>query len=176
MQEGRGPVARDEFDKAQHDATYEQCKQRFDDLTACVDELNKLSADLGTYMASAAPGMTDLKAAVGECYTLAKQLVKQREPVASSEEGGGAESDGSGGGGGTGRAMASRAEAYRRLAEAADLLERLEPHSPIPYLVRRAVELGALPFPQLMKALIRDDNVLSGMNRELGIKDESSGY
>ena len=70
-------------------------------------------------------------------------------------------------------AIASRAEAYRRLAEAANVIERLEPHSPIPYLVRRAVELGSMPFPLLMRALIRDSSVLHEMNRELGIKDES---
>jgi type VI secretion system protein ImpA len=51
------------------------------------------------------------------------------------------------------------------------MLQRLEPHSPIPYLINRAVELGALPFPDLMIALIRDAEVLAGMNRELGIKE-----
>jgi hypothetical protein len=40
----------------------------------------------------------------------------------------------------------------------------------VPFLVRRAVELGALPFPLLMQELIRDANVLAEMNRELGIK------
>jgi hypothetical protein len=30
-----------------------------------------------------------------------------------------------------------------------------------------------MPFPLLMRALIRDSSVLSEMNRELGIKDES---
>jgi len=122
-------------------------------------------------MSSSAPAMSDLRAAIGECYTLAKQLLKQKAPAASSEEGGAADGGGSGS---PSRAITSRVEAYRRLAEAADLLAQLEPHSPIPYLVRRAVELGNLPFPQLMKALIRDDTVLSSMNRELGIKDESS--
>lgn len=174
VQDGRGTVSRDEFDKAQHAATYEECKQRFDDLTVCVDELTKLSQDMTAKMSSSAPGMTDLRSAIGECYTLAKQLLKQKEPEPTSEEGGAGGDDG--GGGSAGRAISSRAEAYRRLAEAADLLERLEPHSPIPYLVRRAVELGALPFPQLMKALIRDDAVILAMNRELGIKEESSGY
>ena len=33
-------------------------------------------------------------------------------------------------------------------------------------------QFGSLPFPQLMKALIRDLTVLTEMNRELGIKDE----
>jgi hypothetical protein len=42
-------------------------------------------------------------------------------------------------------------------------------------LICRAVELGALPFPQLMQALIRDDSVLNELNREMGIKTESPG-
>ncbi len=50
------------------------------------------------------------------------------------------------------------------------MLQRLEPHSPIPYLINRAVELGALSFPDLMRQLIRDSDVLMTMNRELGIK------
>ena len=57
----------------------------------------------------------------------------------------------------------------------ADLLERLEPHSPIPYLIRRTVELGAMPFPQLMKALLVDVD-FTNMNRELGIKPEEGSY
>jgi type VI secretion system protein ImpA len=62
-----------------------------------------------------------------------------------------------------------RAEIYRRLSDAAQLLEQIEPHSPAPYLVRRAVELGRLPFPRLMETMIREQAVLSELNRELGI-------
>ena len=58
-----------------------------------------------------------------------------------------------------------------RVAQAAAAaLQRLEPHSPIPYLINRAVELGALSFPELMRILIRNSDVLAGLNRELGIK------
>ena len=74
------------------------------------------------------------------------------------------------GGSFVGRQVASRAQVYQQLAQAAALLQHLEPHSPIPYLINRAVELGALSFPDLMKQLIRDTDVLVGMNRELGIK------
>ena len=63
---------------------------------------------------------------------------------------------------------------YEQLAQAAALLQQLEPHSPIPYLIQRAVDLGAKSFPDLMKELVRDSNVLSSMNRELGIKDSES--
>jgi len=67
-----------------------------------------------------------------------------------------------------------REDVYRQLNDAAALLQRLEPHSPIPYLIQRAIELGAMPFPKLMRALIRDENVLTEMNRELGIKEEKA--
>jgi len=66
--------------------------------------------------------------------------------------------------------MVTRTDIYARIGEAADLLEKIEPHSPVPFLLRKAVEFGGLPFPELMKALVRDDSVLSEMNRELGIK------
>ncbi len=51
------------------------------------------------------------------------------------------------------------------------MLRELEPHSPIPYLIQRAVELGSLPFPQLINALIRDDSILTELRREFGIKE-----
>ena len=57
--------------------------------------------------------------------------------------------------------MATRADVYAKVAEAAAVLQQLEPHSPIPYLLNRAVELGNLPFPELMKNLILNADVSS---------------
>ncbi|MFZ4408574.1 MAG: type VI secretion system protein TssA [Paracraurococcus sp.] len=45
---------------------------------------------------------------------------------------------------------ASREEAYRRLAEVAALLHRIEPHSPVPYLLDRAIAWGDLSLPELL--------------------------
>lgn len=47
----------------------------------------------------------------------------------------------------------TRAEAYATLAETADFLMRLEPHSPVPYLVRRATEWGSLNTVELYQEL-----------------------
>jgi type VI secretion system protein ImpA len=70
--------------------------------------------------------------------------------------------------------MGSRQAIYQQLQRAADALQRLEPHSPVPYLVKRAVELGGLPFHEMIRALIRDATVLDELSRELGIKTESA--
>jgi type VI secretion system protein ImpA len=44
----------------------------------------------------------------------------------------------------------SREDAYAQLAEIADLLERQEPHSPVPYLIRCAVAWGSMSFAELV--------------------------
>lgn len=49
--------------------------------------------------------------------------------------------------------LGSRADAYARLAEAAEFLAHIEPHSPVPYLVRRALEWGQLNTAELYHEL-----------------------
>ncbi|MEO4049221.1 type VI secretion system protein TssA [Pseudomonas sp. CAU 1711] len=52
---------------------------------------------------------------------------------------------------------ASREEAYRQLALIAAYLARTEPHSPVPYLINRAVEWGQKPLRELLAELINAD-------------------
>jgi type VI secretion system protein ImpA len=70
-----------------------------------------------------------------------------------------------------GRGPASREEAYRWLGAAADYLARTEPHSPVPYLVRRAVAWGALPLPVLMERFQRDGYDLGALYKLLGFDE-----
>ncbi len=160
-------------------ANRDQCQALVDNLSQAVMELKFLQQYLASKMGPDAPGFTSLRPAMDDCLRLAKQVLARKGPApagAAIDENGeqGAEGQTSGGGPAVamGRArLSTREDIYHALAEAADALERLEPHSPVPFLVRRAVELGALPFPMLMAALIRDSSVLSEMNRELGIKE-----
>lgn len=172
--EGKGAVSKEDFDKAVMQSSRADCQATVDSVTRVVAELNGLGELLKQRMGHESPAMSDLRSAVGDCYSLARQILEKKgpEPAGGEEAGAGspAAEGGAAGASPSERAVLSRADVYRRLAEAADLLERLEPHSPIPYLIRKAVELGAMPFPVLMRALIRDDNVLTDMSRELGIK------
>jgi type VI secretion system protein ImpA len=49
--------------------------------------------------------------------------------------------------------LSDRAAAYARLAEVADYLQRIEPHSPVPYLLKRAVAWGNLNTAELYQEL-----------------------
>jgi type VI secretion system protein ImpA len=52
--------------------------------------------------------------------------------------------------------ISSREEAYRLLETVAGFLERTEPHSPVPLLVRRAITWGRMPLPELLGELMQD--------------------
>ena len=48
---------------------------------------------------------------------------------------------------------AQRADAYAALADIAALLKKIEPNSPTPYMIERALVLGAMPFPEMITAI-----------------------
>ena len=52
---------------------------------------------------------------------------------------------------------ANREDAYRQLLVIAGYLARTEPHSPVPYLIRRGVEWGNKPLSELLGELISAD-------------------
>ena len=63
--------------------------------------------------------------------------------------------------------ITSRAEAYMRLEEAADYLARTEPHSPTPYLVRRAIAWGSMRLEDLLPELVQNRGELEEIFRLL---------
>lgn len=63
----------------------------------------------------------------------------------------------------------SRADAYRQLEGIANFLQSIEPHSPTPYLVRRAVSWGRMPLPELMQEVLREEGDLNRLFTVLGL-------
>lgn len=68
-----------------------------------------------------------------------------------------------------------RADAYYLLAEAADFLARTEPHSPTPYLIRRAIAWGSMNLDELLPELVRNSTELSEIFRLLQIGNRTGG-
>ena len=69
----------------------------------------------------------------------------------------------------------SRAEAYWRLSEAAEYLLRTEPHSPTPYLVKRAVEWGSMSLLDVFQQIIRNEGEMQEINRLLRLTNKEEG-
>jgi type VI secretion system protein ImpA len=62
----------------------------------------------------------------------------------------------------------SREEAYATLEAVAEYLQKREPHSPTPYLVKKAVRWGKLPLPELMQEIMREEGDLNRMSNLFG--------
>lgn len=75
---------------------------------------------------------------------------------------------------GSGAPIHSRAQAYQRLTEVADYLSRTEPHSPTPYLIRRAIAWGNMPLSDLLQELLRDPSELRATYSLLGIAPDTA--
>lgn len=64
----------------------------------------------------------------------------------------------------------SRSEAYRMLSDAADYLMTTEPHSPVPYLVKRAVSWGNMSLSELLAEIVNDQSDLHAIHSLLGLR------
>lgn len=63
----------------------------------------------------------------------------------------------------------TREQAYQLLHEIADFLMENDPHSPTPYLIRRAASWGDMPFDALISELVRDRSGLSDLAQLLDL-------
>jgi type VI secretion system protein ImpA len=159
-------------------------KDAYEDLQASMVEMQGLSKLLDEKLGQDAPDLLsdDNPSNIGQAITSYLKLIQEvlhrkgismsDEPFASGDAAAApnAESDGvlpiAG-------AKTNREALYRQLEQIADALQRIEPHSPIPYLVKRAVRLGSLPFPDLMRAMIRETGAIDELDRLLGLQQKT---
>ncbi|MBV9497125.1 MAG: type VI secretion system protein TssA [Acidobacteria bacterium] len=66
--------------------------------------------------------------------------------------------------------ITTRADAYLQLALAADFLLRTEPHSPVPYLVKRAIAWGNMSLSELLAELLSKNADLPTIQALLGMQ------
>lgn len=96
------------------------------------------------------------------------------EGAATTDGRAGAAGGATGGGGGHaldlgGGSLASKEAALRALGEIAGFFRRTEPHSPVAYLLERAVLWANMPLEQFLAELIRDEGTLSSIRERVGL-------
>ncbi|WP_439630162.1 type VI secretion system protein TssA [Gemmata sp.] len=172
-QEGRDKAAAEAFEKGAAAAPPAAVQDTLAVLGECKAARDALAAKLTERLGDLAPGMTQLGRAIDDCRALVELIAQRKGPAPAADpappDAAPAGAQGAGAPPPAAAAPATRDAAYRQLAEAARVLEALEPHSPVPYLVRRAVALGALPFHEMIKSFVRDSAVVAELERELAI-------
>ena len=67
--------------------------------------------------------------------------------------------------------ISDRESAFQSLLEISNFFQRSEPHSPLPYLLRKAVRWGKMPLTDLLRELVEDQNILLNIYRLTGMED-----
>lgn len=118
-----------------------------------------------------APSLRALKKVLDDIKTQTDKILEQKRQEEPDEVETGDEAS-AGGAAGTGGAstgaVSSRAEALKRLSELAAFFRKTEPHSPVSYLVTRAVKWGNMPLELWLKDVIKDDAILFNLRQTLG--------
>jgi type VI secretion system protein ImpA len=193
-QDKQGPVDAATFEQAVAQTSREDSYQVALDLRAAVAACAELLEVINRRLGEAAPSMQGLCEALGDCRTLAEQVLARKggPPAvdgntagdscassaardASAEEGAAM--------GETGvqkhdyqRAVLARNDAYRRLAEVGEELRVLEPHSPVPVLIQTAVKWGDLSFPELIRIMVQEEGMMSLLSRQAEAGAEEAAY
>lgn len=72
-------------------------------------------------------------------------------------------------------ATMTREQAFKSILQLAEFFKKTEPHSPVAYLLEKAVRWGKMPLPRLLRELIKDDPMLSELFRVMGVSDGADG-
>jgi type VI secretion system protein ImpA len=152
-----------------------QLRQALGHVTECESALHELRALCEKYFEEDEPSMV----ALGERLYDVREYLTERVPAGGDEELGEVELDESGvpvegaaavaGPQASGGPIASRDDALKRLLEVAEYFQRVEPHSPISYLIKRTVRWGSMPLAALLEEIVQDESVLSRIWETLGI-------
>ena len=153
--------------------TIEECWVEYKELNRVIEERFDLKQ---------APGLTELKKALDLIQTQTNKLLKMKrieepDPVEEEEvtsEGATTKTGAKGAANSRSGAIQNRRDALRRLSELASFFRKTEPHSPVSYLVSRAIKWGNMPLDSWLQDVIKDQNILSQIRQTLGFNTEGA--
>jgi type VI secretion system protein ImpA len=165
----------------------------------CVAEVAALDAVVDELYGRDAPSLTELKKSLEAVGGVVERIMKEKrlsEPwpgddaaAAAAPAPGEARTHVAGNGdGAAGHAPApapapaavagpigTRQEAVRRLGEVAAYFRQTEPHSPVAYLVERAVKWSEMPLDVWLASVIKDSGVIRELRETLGVEGKAEG-
>ncbi|MGI8567138.1 MAG: type VI secretion system protein TssA [Pyrinomonadaceae bacterium] len=183
-----GKITSEEWNKAKSAGSRAFYEAMFTVLNESWDESLALDRVMNEKFGDNPPGLGALQKSLENIRSVVEKIVKEKrvlEPdaVSASETGGadGEVTDESGAivytaaSGGAAGPIRTRQDAINRLGEVADFFRKTEPHSPVSYLVQRAIKWGQMPLETWLASVIKDNNVLEDLRETLGINADDNG-
>ena len=155
-------------------AFYEELNFLIDECWAAYANVNRVIEE--KFDRNQAPGMNNLKRALDDIHSQVKKFLEEKraeEPDEVTEEAAEEVSeDGTvvkmAGVATASGAIQNRQDALKRLGDIAEFFRKTEPHSPISYLLLRAVKWGNMPLESWLQDVIKDETVIFQIRQTLG--------
>jgi type VI secretion system protein ImpA len=145
------------------------------DIDVLKGEIETLGGLLDQRLQDQSPNWTELRKSIDEIRVFVYDVLKRRgglpevvKPAETAEATMSSNGDSGSSAPSTGP-IRSRAQAIARLGEAAQYFSQAEPHSPVAYLVRRAMRWADMDFAEVLSELVKDDNLVRQIGETLGI-------
>jgi type VI secretion system protein ImpA len=175
------------FQKAVDETTPAYYRNIFDDLTAALEELTKLSQTFDAKAGSAAPPISAIRtslenvlAAINDVARakLAVTATTKKAEVAGEDEGkSSVEANGKPSDDVEGERLPlvrNRDDALNAILQIGDYFRRIEPHSLVPFALEQAVRWARMPLPDLMMELIPEEDSRKALFKQVGIRPPDS--
>jgi type VI secretion system protein ImpA len=181
-----GKITAEQFEKAAAATPKEFYQNLGEELHESIEEFDKLVGIVDQKFGPEAPSLMELKKALEDCRDLVEQIIETKGgleshvimqatngsvitplPITASAP---TVQDRLNTSVLAGQ-PADRAQALQMLEAIAQFFHRTEPHSPVAYLVERAVRWGQMPLEQWLNEVISDQSVLTHIRETLGIKN-----
>ncbi|TQV85868.1 type VI secretion system protein TssA [Aliikangiella coralliicola] len=166
-QASKAGFSMDDIEKSVEQSSSEYFVDLRDDITDCLSEYRQISELLTSHCGTHdAPSTSKIIELLEESLGAVNYIAKHKFPLepaadSSAEESSNDEqaptSDSSIV---VGSVVNSRVEAFKQLTTISEFFRRTEPHSPISYIIDKAVRWGDMPLDQLMSELIPDSSSL----------------
>lgn len=162
-----GAVSGETWRTALESTPLDRLQQTLAELNECAAQLEELRKVCDERFGDDAPTLAPLGDLFGEIREVVERAARTEEPAEEAEQGGVAAAPGAPR---TSGPIATRRQALQQLAQVASFFRQTEPHSPISYLVQRAVRWGDMPLEDLLKEVVKSSDALERIWDTLGIK------
>ncbi len=163
----------DDVERAVADSSDDFIIDLVDDLEQALSAYRSIGSLLDEYCGTQdSPPNSNIINALEDSLGAVKHLGRHKlpQPEVPSDEADGA--DASNVSGQTSGSVKSRDDAFRKLTEISIFFRKTEPHSPISYILERAVKWGDLPLEDLIRELIPDSSARDTYGSLTGIRTE----
>jgi type VI secretion system protein ImpA len=148
-------------------------RSEMDSLASALAAVERLEGFLATELGAEAPTLTALRNHLCQLIRLGKELSEMCPPTLTETDPAstmtGVQDEMPGVVPTEAQTWHGREDAYRQLAAVAAYLSRVEPHSPVPYLIRKAVAWGHMPLDELLAELHQEDSQAKRLWTLMGI-------